>query len=123
MHEAPLFAIALPIVFLSEAALLITNSRSTTAFVTICLLLALAVALFVRGALPYYLIHVLPLATLTFAMHLQAWSKRAWYGDRYHCKCGLVCHDLAANDPRTCERWPCGKDDRRSEHGGHPGGD
>lgn len=79
MHEAPLFAIALPIVFLSEAALLITKRpHHTTAFVTICLLLALAVALFVQSTLPYYLIHVLPLATLTFAMHLQAWSKPAW---------------------------------------------
>jgi putative Mn2+ efflux pump MntP len=79
MHEAPLFAIALPIVFLSEAALLITKRpHPSTAFVTVCLLLALAVALFVQSTLPYYLIHVLPLATLTFAMHLQAWSKPAW---------------------------------------------
>jgi hypothetical protein len=79
MHEAPLFAFALPVVFISEAALLITKRpHRTTAFVTICLLLALLVALFVQSTLPYYLIHVLPLATLTFAMHLQAWSKPAW---------------------------------------------
>jgi hypothetical protein len=79
MNEAPLFAIVLPLVFISEAALLITRRpHRTTAFVTVCLLFALAVALFVQSTLPYYLIHVLPLATLTFAMHLQAWSKPVW---------------------------------------------
>lgn len=78
-HEAPLFAFLVPLVIISEGGLiLLKRPHSVTAFVTACLALALLVALFVQSTLPYYLIHVLPLATLAFALHLQHWSKPAW---------------------------------------------
>jgi hypothetical protein len=79
LHEAPLFAFVLPLIFISEAALLIIKrAHSTTTFVTICLLLALLVALFVQGTLPYYPIHVLPLTALTFGLHLNEWGNPSW---------------------------------------------
>jgi hypothetical protein len=75
-HEAPLFAYILPITLMSELILRIKKrEHRVTSFVTGCLLLALSVALFVQSTLPYYLIHVLPLATLAFALHLEEWSK------------------------------------------------
>jgi len=78
-HEATLFAFVLPLILVSESYLLITKrTHHTTAFVTGCLLLALLVALFVQSTLPYYLIHILPLAALTFALHLKEWSKLSW---------------------------------------------
>lgn len=77
-HEAPLFAFVLPLILLSELTLRITKrAHLATSFVTVCLMLALLVALFVQSTLPYYLIHVLPLAALAFALHLEEWSKLA----------------------------------------------
>jgi hypothetical protein len=78
-HEAPVFAFMLPFILMSELMLLITKRpHETVAFVTACLLLSLAVALFVQSTLPYYLIHILPLAALAFALHLEEWSKSSW---------------------------------------------
>jgi hypothetical protein len=78
-HEAPLFAFVLPFILVSEAALLIKKRpHPATLFVTGCLLLTLAVALFVQGTLPYYLIYLLPLMALAFALHLEVWSTLSW---------------------------------------------
>ena len=78
-HEAPLFAYILPLTLISELVLRITKRACPgTSFVTGCLLLSLAVAMFVQSTLPYYLIHVLPLASLAFALHLEGWSKFSW---------------------------------------------
>jgi hypothetical protein len=78
-NEAPAFAFLLPLIFISEVVLLITKrSHPATVFVTGSLFLALIVAMFVQSTLPYYLIHILPLATLAFTLHLEQWSKFSW---------------------------------------------
>jgi hypothetical protein len=78
-HEAPLFAFVFPFIIVSEATLLLKKRpHPVTSFVTICLILALVVALFVQGTQPYYLVHLLPLIALAFALHLEAWSKLSW---------------------------------------------
>ncbi len=78
-HEAPLFAIVLSIILLSEVFLPLTKRpHPATSFVTISLLLALLPALFVQSTLPYYVVHILPLATFSFALHLEDWSKTWW---------------------------------------------
>jgi hypothetical protein len=75
-HEAPLFAIALPIIFVSEAALLvIKRPHAATGFLTACFFLSLLGAIYFQSTLPYYLIHLLPLAALTFAAHLNEWRR------------------------------------------------
>jgi hypothetical protein len=80
MHEAPLFAYILPSILLSELVLRFTKQEyPVTSFVTGCLFLALVVALFVQSTLPYYLIHLMPLTALAFALHLEKWSKFSWF--------------------------------------------
>ncbi len=79
LHEAPLFAVVLPFVLISELVLLVTHRvHRVTGFVTGCLLLSLTVALFVQGTLPYYPVHVLPLIALAFALHLKTWGNVVW---------------------------------------------
>ncbi len=75
-HEAPPFVIVLPLILLSEILLLIKKQRhAVTLFLTICLFLTLIDAALLQSTLPYYLIHFLPLAALTFVAHIQEWTK------------------------------------------------
>ncbi len=78
-HEAPAFAIALPLIALSEIALLARKQKHTGArFLTSCLVLVLVSAAFFESALPYSLSYYLPLAALTLAAHAREWAKGLW---------------------------------------------
>jgi len=75
-HEATLFAFALPLIIISEVALLITKRpHATTGFITVCLFLSILSAILLQSTLPYYLIHLLPLIALTFAAQMNEWRK------------------------------------------------
>ena len=78
-HEAPAFAFILPLIIISEAALLaFKRPHPTTGFLTIALGCVLFSTLFFQSTLPYYLVHVLPLIALTFAAHAGEWKKTKW---------------------------------------------
>ena len=76
MHEAQAFAVVLPVIAISEIALLVRRQKhTTTLFLTVCFACVLWGAAFLQSTLPYYLCHFLPLAGLTFAAHVQEWRK------------------------------------------------
>jgi hypothetical protein len=78
-QEAPIFAIILLLILISEGALLSKKRpHASTLFLTICLGCAMFSALFLQAARPYHLIHVLPLIALVFAAHTGEWSKAEW---------------------------------------------
>jgi hypothetical protein len=75
---APAFCLLLPAIFVSELVLRIRDQVDhTRSFITGALLALVFGALFLQSTLPYYLIHVLPLITLTSAVHMQAWYRTA----------------------------------------------
>ena len=74
-HEAPPFAIILPLIAVSEILLLILRKpHSVTLFLTISLVCVLLGAIFFQSTLPYYLSHFLPVIVVTFAAHLHEWT-------------------------------------------------
>ncbi len=77
--EAPLFAIAIALILISEVILLVTKRpHPRTAYLTACLFLATVSGLFLQSTLPYYLVHLLPLAAFVFAAHLNEWRHTTW---------------------------------------------
>lgn len=84
-HEAPAFVMIFPLLVISTIMLAVlrrhVDDRSSIEqanFLTICLTGALFSALLFQSTLPYYLIHILPLATLTLLIHLSAWRGTPW---------------------------------------------
>lgn len=78
-HEAPAFAFVLPLILLSTIVLAAQRKLSDEVrFLTICLGGAMLSAVYLQSTLPYYLVHLLPLATLTLVAHLAAWRSMIW---------------------------------------------
>ena len=76
--EAPAYALILPLILISEIGLIVQKrAHATTQFLSICLLCVLLSAIFLQSTLPYYWIYVLPLASLTLALHLQQWRNHS----------------------------------------------
>ncbi|HWF45225.1 MAG TPA: hypothetical protein VG537_11340, partial [Candidatus Kapabacteria bacterium] len=73
-HEAEAFAFILPLIFISEIGLTLERRPHRVArFLSIALTCVLWSAIFLQSTLPYYQFYILPLASLTFAVHLQQW--------------------------------------------------
>jgi hypothetical protein len=78
-HEAPSFVFVLPLLLVSTIVLLAKKRMpEQVKFLTICLGGAMLSAIYLQSTLPYYLMHILPLATLTLVAHLAAWRSQIW---------------------------------------------
>jgi hypothetical protein len=78
-HEAPAFVIVLPLI-VASTIILAMQKRITeeVKLLTVCLAGVILSSIYFQNARPYYLIHILPLATLTFVAHLAAWRSQIW---------------------------------------------
>ncbi|MDP4199433.1 MAG: hypothetical protein Q8922_09895 [Bacteroidota bacterium] len=78
-HEAMPFAVIFPLLLISSILLLVFKRlNEQLIFVTLSLAGVVVGAIYFQSTLPYYLIHLLPLAALTLAVHLNAWRDELW---------------------------------------------